>query len=92
MLLENRHHQSKVIMEEYAPRILNGMTPAEARAALMKQVHKLRYELGEMQALSVEISPHMAWVINKKLITIERGIDGVETGVRLYFEEGEMYA
>jgi hypothetical protein len=78
-------------MEEYAPRILNGMTSQQARAALMEQVSRMREELAEMQGLCVEISPHLAWVINKKLRNIERGIDGAETGVRLYFEQGESY-
>lgn len=78
-------------MEEYAPRILNGMSPAQARAALLQQIEKMRDELAEMQALCVEISPHLAWIINKKLINIERGIEGAETGVRLYFNQGEPH-
>lgn len=78
-------------MEEYAPRILNGMSPAQARAALMQQVQRMKDELAEMQGLCVEISPHLAWVINEKLIKVERGIQGTETGIRLYFEQGESY-
>lgn len=78
-------------MEEYAPRILNGMTPTQARATLMQQLNVMRGELAEMQELCVEISPHLAWVINKKMIATEKAINGVETGVRLYFEQGESY-
>jgi hypothetical protein len=80
------------MMEEYAPRILNGMTPQAARLKLLQQVESMKEELATMQRLCAETSPHLAWVINKKMILIERGINGVETGVRLYFEEGEMYA
>jgi hypothetical protein len=78
-------------MEEYAPRILNGMTPAQARARLMQQIQIMKDDLAEMQELCVEISPHVAWVVNNKLRLVEKGINGTEAGIRLYFEQGEVY-
>lgn len=75
-------------MDTYEPRILNGMTSEQARQHLLEQLTALRDELVALHEKTVAVSPHLAWIINKKLVAIQRGIDGAEVGIRGYFSDG----
>lgn len=77
-------------MEQFKPHVNDQYTVDEGKREVLAQLQELEDQLQKLHDLSWEISPHLTWALNKKLIQMERTLYGLREGVRMYFNEGVL--
>lgn len=75
----------------FAPKVNSSFTNEQAERALLMQVDALLNELARLDEKLKDVSPQLWWIVNKKLVVLERNADDVKKGIHFYFHDGEMY-